>query len=184
MEIKGTAVKTIPEFVKENFTSRYVEWIKALSEDSREIATGVKTSTWYPMDLGGVALTQKVGELFYAGNIKQCSWELGRYSADVALNGIYKLYVKVSSPGHIISRASRVFSAYYKPSTMQVAEHRAKSVKLIMTAFDQPNVVIEYRIAGWIERALEISGCKDVVVEIPKSLTKGHEHTTFACNWK
>ena len=96
---------------------------------------------------------------------------------------IYKLYVKFSSPGHIISRASRVFSAYYNPSKMEVAEHRAKSVKLIMTAFDQPSDVIEYRIAGWIERALEISGCSGIVVEIPESFNKSNERTVFDCSW-
>lgn len=184
MEIKGTAVKTIPEFVKENYSPRYAEWIKSLPEPCREIALNVKSSAWYPLDQGGIELTQKVGLLFFDGDVKKGAWELGKYSADVALNGIYKLYVKVSSPGHIIARASRVFSAYYKPSKMQVAEHRAKSVKLIMTAFDQPNDLIEYRIAGWIDRALEISGCENVTVDITESFTKGNEQTVFYCTWK
>lgn len=184
MEIKGTAVKTIPDFVKENFTPRYAEWVCSLPEKSREIATSVKSSVWYSMTDGGVELTKKVGEIFYQGNFKKGAIELGKYSADVALHGIYKLYVKFSSPGHIISRASRVFSAYYTPSKMEVAEHRAKSVKLIMTEFDQPSDVIEYRIAGWIERALEISGCEGIVVNIPESFTKGHSRTVFYCSWK
>ena len=184
MEIKGTAVKTIPEFVRENYTSEYANWVNALSDNSREIVSNVKSSQWYPMQYGGVEPTRKVAEIFFNSDIKKGAWELGRYSADVALHGIYKLYVKFSSPGHIISRASRVFSAYYSPSKMHVAEHREKSVKLIMSEFENPSEVIEYRIGGWIERALEISGCNDIVVEIPESFTKGHDKTVFSCKWK
>jgi hypothetical protein len=35
-----------------------------------------------------------------------------------------------------------------------------------------PEKVIEYRIGGWIEKALEISGNKDINVEITKSMTR------------
>ena len=42
-----------------------------------------------------------------------------------------------------------------------------------------PEKVIEYRIAGWIEKALEISGCKDISVEITKSMTQNDALTEF-----
>lgn len=34
-----------------------------------------------------------------------------------------------------------------------------------------------------IERAMEISGCKDVRVDIPASIAHGHKHTDFALTW-
>lgn len=183
MEIKGTAVKSIPEYVKRNHTSEYANWIRSLSPASQQIANGISSATWYSMKDAAVEPSTKVGELFFNNDIKKGAWELGRFSADIALHGVYKLYVKFSSPGHIIARASRIFSAYYRPSKMEVTEQKSNSVQLIMTQFDQPSDVIEYRIAGWMERALEISGCKGVQVKIPESLTTGGVKTIFECSW-
>jgi len=184
MEIKGTAVKTIPEFVRQKYPNEYAHWINALPEESKNIINTVSAANWYPLMAGGIEPSKKVGDLFFNGDYKKAGWELGRFSADVSLNGIYKLYVKFASPGHIISRASRIFAAYYTPSNMEAAELRSNSVKLIMTAFNQPSEVIEYRIAGWIERALEISGCKGIEVKITESLAKGNKRTVYENSWK
>lgn len=184
MEIKGTAVKTIPEFVLQKYSNEYVKWFNTLSEASQKVIQSVNTANWYPLQTGGIEPTVKVAEYFFGGDIKKGAWELGRYSADVSLHGIYKLYVKMSTPGHIISRASRIFAAYYNPSNMEATELRPTSVKLLMTQFNQPSEVIEFRIAGWIERALEISGCKGIEVKITESLTKGNARTIFENSWK
>ncbi|HAZ04026.1 MAG: hypothetical protein A2W95_16980 [Bacteroidetes bacterium GWA2_40_14] len=184
MEIKGTAVKTIPEFVKQRHPGEYLKWVNSLSVASKKIVADVNVPTWYPLQPAAVEPTQKVIEMFFGGDVKMGAWELGRYSADVSLNGIYKLYVKFSSPGHIISRASRIFAAYYNPSKLEASELHPNSVKLLMTEFNQPSEVIEYRIAGWIERALEISGCKGVEVKITESLAKGQSKTVYENSWK
>ncbi len=184
MEIKGTAVKSIPEYVKQKHPNEYVSWIRSLPEDSSQIMNSVTSVGWYPLKTAAIVPSAKVGEMFFNNDLKKGAWELGRFSADIALHGIYKLYVKFSSPGHIINRASRIFSAYYSPSKMEAADRLTNSVKLIMTQFDMPSDVIEYRIAGWIERALEISGCKGADIEVIESFTRGDAKTVFQCKWQ
>jgi hypothetical protein len=44
--------------------------------------------------------------------------------------------------------------------------------------------VIENRIAGWMQRAVEISGCRHVAVKTDKSLTKQESYTEFKVSWK
>ncbi|MBK8807088.1 MAG: hypothetical protein IPO21_10755 [Bacteroidales bacterium] len=183
MEIKGTAVKSIPEHVRAHYPDRYKEWLDSLPAESQKIfKEGVITANWYDVDKAAIIPTQKVGELFF-NNANKGAWQSGRYSAEQALNGIYKLYVKFSSPGHIIERASRVFSAYYSGSEMQVVNKEEKSVEVEIVKFSKPNQIIEHRIGGWMERALEISGCKDVKVVISKSLAKGDAKTLYNITW-
>jgi len=184
MEIKGTAVKSIQEFVKQRYTSEYAKWVKSLPMASQQVLDSVSSAGWYSLNDAAIVPSKKVGEIFFNNDIKKGSWELGRFSADLALHGIYKLYVKFSSPGHIISRASRIFSAYYSPSTMITTDQKPNSVKLFITEFDTPSEVIEYRIAGWVERALEISGCKGIDVQITESLTQGKSKTVYDCSWE
>ncbi len=182
MEIKGTAVKSIKEFVKSKFPDKYVEWLDSLSEPSRFITNSVVTSGWYPLQEAAIEPTQKVGRMFYQ-DIKKGAWECGRYSAESALTGIYKIYVKFSSPGHIMDRASRIFQAYYRPSNIEVIHKTAKSVTVAIDQFPQPDSTIEYRIAGWMECALEISGCKNVLVNTKSSMAHGDKNTTFEMTW-
>lgn len=183
MEIKGTAVKSIPDFVKEKYPSEYANWIKALPPESLKIMTSVRSTDWYPLKDAAIIPSELVGNLFFNNDPNKGAWELGRYSATVALRGVYKLYVKFSSPGHIISRASRIIAAYYSNSVLEVGERRNNSVQIIITKFDMPSAVIEARIGGWMESALEISGCKGVEVEISKSLSKGDLNTIIECSW-
>lgn len=184
MEVKGTAAKSIPEFVGRRFKDKYFEWLNALPEKSRKIMMdGLKSNIWYPLEDAAIRPTQVIGELFYNGDLKKGAWECGKYSAEIALKGIYKVYVKLSKPEHIIDRASRIFSAYYQPSEMSVSNKGKNYVELTVSKFPMPSAVIEYRIAGWMETAMGISGCNNVNVDIKKSLAKGARETIFYVSW-
>lgn len=183
MEIKGTAVKSILDYVQKTHPDNVPDWYNSLSVPAKNIINSVVSSGWYPVADAAVETTKKIGTIFFNNDSTKAAIESGRFSADVALHGIYKLYVKVSSPGHIIERASRILPAYYRPAKMEVVDRTPKSVKLVMSDMEEPSSIIEYRIFGWIERALEISGCKDVQVTIPNSMTKGNPETVFLCTW-
>ncbi|MBN1184332.1 MAG: DUF2378 family protein [Bacteroidales bacterium] len=183
MEVKGTAVKTIGEYVKKNYPSKYDEWLKSMPEESRSLfEKGILTNQWYPVREAAIVPTKRICDMFFGGMLEG-AWQSGRYSAQVALTGIYKLYVMMSKPAHIIERASRVFSAYYSDSDISVTNKTSNSVDFIISEFPQPNEVIENRIAGWIEAALELSGCKNVTVNIAESKAKGQRRTVMNLSW-
>ena len=183
MEIKGTAVKSVSEFVKVKFTTEYANWLKELPVESAKIITDVRSNNWYPIKEASTVPSMAVAKLFFDNNIEKGGRELGRYSAETALSGIYKIYVRFSTPAHIIARAERIISAYYSPSKLTIANRHDKSVQVIITQFELSSNIIEYRIAGWYEKALEISGCKNVEVNILKSIANGDTTTTFECKW-
>ncbi len=183
MQIKGTAVKSIGDYVRKEFPSRYNEWLTSLPLSSfKVIKDGVNIAEWYPMREAAIIPTTRLGELFFQ-DAKKGAWECGRFSADVALTGVYKLYVKFATPGHIVERASRVFAAYYQPTELVTTNFKSKSVDVIIKKMAQPHPIVEYRICGWMERALEISGCKGIKIDIPKSLTSGAVETVFSISW-
>lgn len=183
MEIKGTAVKSIKDYVYNTFPNQYNEWFSSLSGNSQETLNNVLTSGWYSLKDAAIEPTQKIGKLFFNGDIKKGAFECGKYSADVALHGVYKLYVKFSSPKHIIDRASRILPAYYNPSKMNVIEKESNAVKLSVSDCQGIDETIEYRIAGWMQKALEISGCKNVEVSVDESFTDNKTETIFTSKW-
>ena len=184
MEVKGTSVATIPEFVRHGFGSRFNEWIDSLSDGSRKIMNStILMSDWYPLQESVVEPTGKICDLFY-GSQDRGAWEAGRFSADFALKGIYKVFVKWGSPEFLVKRASKIMPTYYRPSELGVYEMSYGKAKVHITEFPEPSRFVELRIAGWMERALEISGCKGIEVKITYSLTKGDPFTEFLAKWK
>lgn len=184
MEVKGTAVKSIKEFVETRFKADYQKWLKAMPEESQAIINGgIFANNWYPMKAAAVEPTKALGKVFYNNDIKQAAWESGRYSAEVGLKGVYKIFVMIAKPQYIMQRASRVFTSYYSPSDLSVVESHEKGLTLHITKFPEPEQIVEYRIAGWCEKALEFTNCKNVRAKITKSLTNGDKVTEIVMSW-
>ena len=185
MEVKGSAVKSIADYVKKNHPDKYLQWIDLLPEGSKKIFNqAVLPSNWYPAMDGVIVPTEKIGEFFFNNDPIKAAWQSGRFNAEISLTGLYKFFVQAASPQFIISKAGRILSTYYSPSEILVAEKGDKWVKLHITRMGIPNIIVESRICGWIERAMEISGCKEVKVEILKSLSKGDKFTEINVMWK
>lgn len=184
MEIKGTAVKTTPDFVREKFAPRYNEWLLSLPPNSRELMEQtIYATSWYSLIDSVIIPTQKVGDLFYAGNHTRAALDLGRYSSEVALKGIYKIFVRVSSPHFVLSRASSIFSAYYKPSDIKVIESKDRRCVLELKQFHASEKLIMHRIAGWIEKTLEITLKAALRVEVQNDISGTNLSTKITAEW-
>lgn len=183
MEIKGTAVIAIRDFVKSTFPTKYDNWLNSLPETSKAIfSNSIDSTKWYEIEEAAVTPTKEIGKTFYDQNHQQAAWESGRFSAEKGLTGFYKMFVQAASPNFIISRADMVFKRYYRPCVV-TTEKKERGVNATFHYEQDSNSLIEYRIAGWMQKALEISGCKHVNIEIVHSHTKGANDTLISCKW-
>jgi hypothetical protein len=184
MEIKGTAVKSIPEFVQKHFPLRFQDWLKTMPDSAGKLIGGlIFTNNWYPIHDALFVPMKSISKFFYNGDDKKTARLMGRYSADVALSGVYKFFIQFGSPKYIIERASRIFTTYFQPSEMVVLNVSKNGLTLHITKFPEPDEIIDENIAGWMERALEISGCKQVKVLVTKSLANKHGVTEMLITW-
>jgi len=185
LEVKGAAIITIPLFIKERFgEGGSNQWINALTPGARKIyPASVLVSSWYPLKEFLIEPIRKMCDLFYAGDLKGAR-ESGRFSADYSLKGIYKIFVKLGSPEFMLRRAGTILPIYYTPSEMKVVECRKGGGMMQITKFPDMDRVLEIRIAGWMERAIEISGGKQPDIKITKSLTMGDPLSEFLATWK
>jgi hypothetical protein len=183
MEIKGSVVKSISEFIKKYHPEKYSTWFESLPEASKRIfREPVLPSSWYPLKDSAVIPTEMLGKLIFNDPVTG-AWQCGRYSAETALTGIYKFFIKAASPFFIVERAGKIFTTFYQPSNMQVVEKGEDYVVLHITRFDEPSELVDNRIAGWVERAMEIHGVGHVSVTITKSLSRGDSVTEIQVKW-
>lgn len=184
MKVKGSAIETLPIFIKDKFgEDGYRKWFDSLSSEAQgTYKNKILASAWYPLKQTLSEPTQKVCNLFYGGDLKG-AWENGRFSAERGLKGVYKMFIKIGSAQFLIKKASTILPTYYEPSHIDIMEMGDKNALLHITQFEDADVIIDNRIGGWVERALEISGCKNVKVNIQKSLAKGDPVTELNLSW-
>ena len=184
MEVKGAAVKSTVAFVKQNFSTKYDEWINSLPEGSFSILTSnISNTKWYSFKYAQLIPTDSIIDNFYSNKISGAK-EIGRYSAEKGLQGIFKYFVKLGSPNFIINKAAKVFQTYYKDSQIEVVSSTKKSVILKITEFNELDKFTEARISGWMEKALEVSGCKDVKANIVNSIADGDDYSEIFITWE
>jgi len=184
MQVNGTAVASLPLFIRSKFgEAGFNRWIQSLPAEAAKIySTNIFPSSWYPLDKVVIEPTRKFCDLFYGGNLKG-AWEGGRFSADYGLKGVLKIFVKVASVNLLIKKAGLILPTYYKPSEITLIENEKGKACIRITKFPEMDQIIEFRIAGWIERAIEIGGGKNVKVIISSSLVKGDPYSEIKISW-
>jgi hypothetical protein len=186
MQVSGKALVPMPKFVTKKFGKEGLDrWLEAISvEAHRVFIFPIKQAEWYPLQDTLVKPTANIAQLFYNWDLKAAAWELGRFSANSSLKNVYKLFVKLGSTESFFNKAREFLTSYYRPSSIEIVEVKNNSGIFRITEFPEIDKAVEYRIAGWVQRALEINGCKNVTIEIPKSLTNFKPFSEFRVSWE
>lgn len=183
MEVRGSVLQSIDEFIQANHADKYDAWKSQLSTETQDCLKSVVSTKWYPVEQGVIEPTELMCKMFYPDK-KKGAWEAGRHSAKVALSGVYKVFVLISTPAFMLKRASRVITTFYSPTALEVKSSTDKSMLIQLTKLPTDNELIEYRIGGWMEKALEICGCKNLRINMPNSIAKGDPYTTYDIKWE
>jgi len=184
MQVKGTSIKTTRDFVKAKFPNRYEEWLKTLSKDSQKIYSDtLKVTDWYDLKTAYTEPMDKIVDLFYNKNAQKGGEEMGVYSAEIGLNGIYKVFLLVASPQYLMKRGTRTMETFYMPSEIEVSEKGNNMAIIKIKKFDGISKALEYRIAGWCARALDLCKCKNRSYRIISHLSAGQDSTTIEFKW-
>lgn len=184
MEVKGSAIVVLPKFIKSRFgKKRFRLWLDALSEEAKEVySRKILLTSWFALNTIFIEPTREMCKKFFNGDLEG-SRELGRFSAEYALGGIYKAYIRTANPQSLTKRASQIFSTYYRPSSMETGVLKGKEVLLKITEFPEMDIIVENRILGWIEKALEICAYKNINLKVVKSLASGESATEIEITW-
>jgi hypothetical protein len=184
MQVKGAILRSLVAFVEETFGPESRDyWIERLPEESRALfLQPLETENWYGLEAGLVAPTQTVLEVFYAGN-QAMARVLGYHNAEKAVSGFMKFLARLASPNTLVKRGRSIIVTYYRPCDAEVTLNEKRRAGFKITSFPEMNRIIEYRIQGWMEKALEISGARNPKVEIVNSMAEGQSTCEFLAHW-
>jgi hypothetical protein len=185
MEVKGKAISVIPRFIKKNFGEEgLVYWLHQISEEARGVYDSkIDDNKWYPLKRILIEPSANLAQLFFDWDLKKACWSLGRYSAEYRFSGVSRLVVKFPSPNYFIAKGVEFLPEYYRPCRMEVVENVERHGVVRIIEFPEIDLTTEFRIAGWMERGLELNGCRNVKVEIRKSLVRFDPVTEYSVRW-
>lgn len=185
-EVKGVIIHSIPKSILDKFGQYGLKrWLELISPQPRKVfSSEIDQEAWFPLKEMLVEPMANIAQLFYDWDLKAASWEFGRLSADVRFHGILKILAKIPSPTTLVNKAGEYLSSYYRPCTIYVPVSEPKFSMVRISNFPDLDKTTEYRICGWMERSLEISGCKGVKVDIVKSLTNFQPVSEYELRWK
>ncbi|MCP5049310.1 MAG: hypothetical protein GY940_19225 [bacterium] len=186
MQVSGKAIASVPKFVVKNFGKKgYQTWLDSISADAHMVyAYPIKEDEWYPLRESLVKPCANIAQLFYQWDLQKAAWQLGRFSADFGAKNFYKLFAKTGSVKSFLNKTQEFMASYYKPASIELVESGDTNAMLRITQFPEFDKTIEYRMAGWMERTLEINGCKNIKINVPKSLADFKPCTEFHLSWE
>lgn len=186
MEVKGSVIASIPSFIEKKFgNTGLTKWMNKISDEARQIfSKKIIEDEWYPL---AVTLTEpmaNIAQIFYSWDLKKASWELGRFSADYSVSNMKKLFFKFGSTKFFLGKAADFMDGYYRPAKIIAISVEDGEGIFHITKFDEIEKTVEFRIAGWIERVLEIANNKNISVEVTQSLKDFKPYTEFLVKWE
>jgi len=184
MEVKGTAVSILPEFIKRKYGEEdFNRFFDKLPDSSKEIfSSPISLDKWYPLKEAFVVPTEIYCNTFQKGDFSTAK-AIGAYSAEKALRTTHKLYLTNEPISILLKKAEVLLPSYYRPCKMEFIEATDVNCLLRITQFPEIHTIIEYRILGWIEQGLIFVGANIVKAEITKSLVTGDECTEILIRW-
>ena len=183
MEVKGTAVKPTMEFVKNKFPEKYDEWFNSLPEKSKSILSShVNATFWYPAKDAYLIPTQSVCEMFY-DDIFNAAFKLGEYSAENSLKGVYKVFIRITTPKFLLSRGLNMFSSYFKPSNVKLEIKNKSLFHFYIYQFSKEDEIIMHRISGWMSKALDLINRKNIIMKVEQFKENSETVFKIICSW-
>jgi hypothetical protein len=184
IEIKGSAVGDSIRAVKARCGEQaYNTIVSQLKGEGRSLFEkgSIMPMSWYPLDAFVEFLETDLAVTAH-GNEEEL---IDRSEAVIEqqLSGIYRLFVKLGSPGFVLNRVSTVHQTYFRGVDITVSLPEPGKAVLRYTGFEKRHRLIGKIIIGFYRKALEISGAKDVRAEFSTPIEDGKGYCELVLSW-
>jgi len=166
IKVKGTGVISTKTYVEKMHNSKFKTWLNSLPSNSNKIfSESINATNWYSVEDAYLSPLKAISQKFFDGNDKEAALEVGKFSADYGLKGVYKVFLMIATPQALMRASKRIISVYFSNVEVKIYDVKKKSLVLSCTKVTRRNKLFNYRTIGWCSRALELANCKNVVYE-------------------
>ncbi|MFE8596651.1 TIGR02265 family protein [Archangium violaceum] len=183
--IKGSVLITrLNLLMKQGGTGRVQQVLQRLSPADRKVLEGVIMPIgWYPLDLN-LRLDAAIADALSPRDRSKAFVEMGRASAEENLNGPHHVFIRKGDPHFLLSHAPEIYRLYYAVGSRTYEKAGPRSAVLRTLGAESVTEADCLTIVGWYERAIEMSGGREVRVEQKKCRARGGVYCEYHCSWE
>jgi hypothetical protein len=182
-DIKGRVLLDTLEAVKARAgQSEVSKIVSRLGAESKKVfESPILFSEWYPLDAFVEFLEIDIQQT--AGGDREVLALRSEKVIEAQLRGVYKIFIKLGSPGFVITRISAVHATYFRGVQIlpQVESHRAT---IRYMGFQKQHSIMEFVIIGFFRKALAVSGAKQVELKFTVPIAKAEKYSELTINWQ
>lgn len=175
-QVKGSTIASKFDFVRERYGERAEAELR--EELETEGLRSVLSSSWYPFSVYE-SLNKAIADKLLGGDLSRLV-EVGKYSAQNALTGVYKAYTRQDDFQQFLRRISSLHSTFYSHGDMEVtAEEGSASCEIHLTGAPLYTDADLYVAQGFYMGAAEVFGLAGVDCSLKKDANGAH----FTLRW-
>ncbi len=157
MKVKGTAVRVLPEYIQKKYPAIYSQWLSGLRPESYKIFSNTIFPTdWFELADAHSHPTKVLADLL-GKKPEDVAYEIGLFSAENALTGVYNVFLKIVSLKFTFRRIQDFFKAYYSPIIFELWETGDNFVKFKFGYTTEEENLLYYRNKGWGTRLIQLA---------------------------
>ncbi|WP_257454015.1 TIGR02265 family protein [Archangium lipolyticum] len=182
--IKGSVLITRLNLLrKQGGVERLHQVFQRLSAADRKVLEGVIMPIgWYPLELN-LRLDDAIAGALSPKDRARAFVEMGRASAEENLQGPHHVFIRKGDPHFLLSHAPEIYRLYYAVGSRTYEKAGARSAVLRTVGAESVTEADCLTIIGWHQRAIEMSGGRDVRVDHPKCRARGNGYCEYLCSW-
>ncbi|KFA89488.1 TIGR02265 family protein [Archangium violaceum] len=183
--IKGSVLITrLNLLMKQGGTGRVQQVLQRLSPADRKLLEGVIMPIgWYPLELN-LRLDAAIADALSPRDRNKAFVEMGRASAEENLNGPHHVFIRKGDPHFLLSHAPEIYRLYYAVGSRTYEKAGPRSAVLRTLGAESVTEADCLTIVGWYERAIEMSGGREVRVEQKMCRARGGVYCEYHCSWE
>ena len=181
IHVRGSLLRSRMLWVTEQGRGALNQVLSALPDRIRALVDlGVDAKGWYSFQ-DWVELCLTIDRELGTGDLQLC-YELGRYSAEVNLKGLYRLVFRIMKIGFLVRRSAAAWDVSYDAGKMVVVASTRRSVTLRIVDFPEPHRVHCLAVKGFVARAAEMTG-EQVSEQYERCRADGDDVCEMAFRW-
>ena len=140
----------------------------------------IDINRWYPIEYE-ISMLRAIENIFGSGDGRTI-WNCGRYAADYIIGNLSGIVFRYGEPDLFVSQAPSLWSLFYTWGPLEVLENSEQYAEVVVRN-DLESRELKLRVAGWMERSLEIIGCRNIKVEFHEESDDSGRSTYYRASW-
>lgn len=183
--IKGTLLLARMKYLRAQGPEKAERVLKHLSTPDQAILRGVLLpSSWYGSDVL-LRLEMTIAAVLARGDRSELFKDMGRFAADTNLgpNGVQRPFLKEGDPQYLLRNVPRMYASQHSLGTRTYEQAGPRGAFIRTIEGEEPHADDCLTAVGWLQRAIALSGARDVHVVETTCRARGGSCCEYRCAW-